>query len=83
MPPLYQRYGMRKGDDDEQRWYPVPVPVALRQAHRGILLSALAWADGNQAKAARALAISPKVFGDMMIRYAIPRDRAPYKRKAR
>ena len=81
MPPIYQRYGLRQGDDDEQHWYPVAVPIALRLAMRGIVLSALAWSNGHQRQAARALNISERMMNYMMVTYDIPRDHAAFHKR--
>jgi len=81
MPPIYQRYGLRQGDDDEQHWYPVAVPISLRLAMRGIILSALAWSSGHQREAADALQISPRVLDYMMTTYGIPRSMAVFRKR--
>jgi len=82
MPPIYQRYGLRLGDDEEQHWYPVAVPIALRLAMRSIVLGALAWSNGNQQKAADALKISPRMMNNMMIRYDVPRVQGVFHKRS-
>lgn len=53
-------------------WHPVPAPVPLRVVIRNALLNALAFTDGDQARAARLLDVSPRVLNYHLVTYGIP-----------
>jgi hypothetical protein len=53
-------------------WQPVPVPVPLERVIRAALLNALAFTEGNQKAAARALAIPPSEMRRRMRTSGIP-----------
>ncbi len=58
--------------EHDGEFVPVPKPLPLRRAIRGLLLNAMAWADGHQAKAAAVLEVSArKLSYDLMV-YDIP-----------
>jgi hypothetical protein len=64
-------------------WIPVPTPLPLRRAIRGLLLEALAFTGGDQAAAAQCLAVSPRVLNYQLQTFDIPTARGRWRTSPR